>query len=295
MKPAAFDYHAPDSLDEALNLLAQYGDEAKPLAGGQSLVPAMNFRLAQPSVLVDLNRIGDLAFIRPLDEGGLSIGAMTRQIQVENHELVRERASLVAETLPHVAHPQIRHRGTFGGSIAHADPAAELPAVALAIQARLRIQSLRGERTIEARELFTGLFETCLAPDELLVAVEIPRPSAGTGWAFSEVARRHGDYALVGVAAQVTRGDDGRCKSARLALLSVGEGPVTANLACGELLGQSLDDECIRSAAATAAQRDIDPPGDIHASTDYRRHLAEVLCRRVLEQAWERAQPTLRS
>src|SRR5262245_47941340 len=174
MKPAPFEYFSPTNREEALSLLAEYTGEAKPLAGGQSLVPSMNFRLAQPSILVDLNGITDLFGIEAASDGGLRIGAMTRQRSVERSPLVAERAPLIAEAMPHIAHPQIRNRGTFGGSLAHADPAAELPALAVALDARLRVQSSNGERVIPASEFFLGLFTTLLEPDELLVEVEIP-------------------------------------------------------------------------------------------------------------------------
>ncbi len=294
MKPPPFDYYPAESVEQALELLARFGYDAKPLAGGQSLVPAMNFRLAQPAVLVDLNPIADLAYIRPT-ENGLRIGAMTRQRAVERSSLVAERAPLLHETMPHIAHPQIRNRGTFGGSLAHADPAAELPAVAVALDARLRLQSPRGERWIPAADFFVGLFTTALEPDELLVEVEIPALPPRTGWSFQEVARRHGDFALVGVAATVTLSPGGPIQRARLVFLSVGEGPVEARQAQETLAGQSPDPEVLRAAAETAAERDIEPVGDIHASADFRRHLAKVLARRALEQAVARAQGSNRA
>ncbi|MFQ5680409.1 MAG: FAD binding domain-containing protein, partial [Gemmatimonadota bacterium] len=224
MKPPPFEYFAPDTPEEALGLLVEHGYDAKPLAGGQSLIPMLNFRLASPAVLVDLNRIGSLAGIEPGEDGGLWIRAMTRQREAERSPLVAERAPLLAEAMSHVAHPQIRNRGTVGGSAAHADPAAELPAVLLALKARLRIRGAEGERVLPAAEFFAGLFTTALGPEELLVAVEIPPPAPGWGWAFEEVARRHGDYALVGVAAGVRIGEAGRCEEARLAYVNGGPG-----------------------------------------------------------------------
>ena len=296
MKPAPFEYHAPDSLDEALDLLRRHGDEARPLAGGQSLIPAMNFRLAQPAILVDLERIPGLAHITPA-EGGLRIGAMTRQRAVEINPLVPKVSPLLEETLPHIAHPQIRNRGTFGGSIAHADPAAELPAILLALDARVHLRSASGERSLPATEFYTGLFETALQEGELLVDVEIPPPPERTGWAFLEMARRHGDYALVGVAVRLGLDSQGRCQEARVAFLSVGEGPVLAHSAAEGLLGQPMDvasaPQIFADAAHTAGQEDIDPPGDLHATPAYRRHLAEVLSRRALETARERALASL--
>ena len=289
MKPPPFKYYAPTTLDEALALMAEHGDEAKALAGGQSLIPTMNFRLAQPGVLVDLNNIPELSFIRP-NNGGVSIGAMTRQRQVERSAVVAERAPLVAETMPYIAHPQIRNRGTFGGSIAHADPAAELPALAVALDAQLHIHSQSGDRWIPANEFFVDLFATALEPEELLVEVSLPQMPVRTGYAFEEVSRRHGDYALVGAAATVTLNDNHRCERARLVYFSVGNGPTEAYQAEGLLQGQALTAAAIRAAAETAAAQDIDPPGDIHASTAFRRHLAKVLAERVLTKAAVRVQ-----
>ena len=289
MKPPPFKYYAPTTLEEALESMAEHGSDAKALAGGQSLIPTMNFRLAQPEVLVDLNNIPELAYIRPADEGGVSIGAMTRQRQVERDPLVARRAPLVYETMPYIAHPQIRNRGTFGGSIAHSDPASELPAVTVALQGRLRVQSKSGERWIPVDDFFVDLFTTALAPEELLVEVVLPPLPARTGYAFREVSRRHGDYALVGVAAVVRLDDNERCQEARLVYFSVGNGPVEAHRAAAALKGQALTPEAIQAAAETAAAGDIDPPHDIHASTGYRRHLAKVLARQVLAEAGARA------
>ncbi len=277
MKPAAFEYHRPATLDEALDRLAERGGEAKPLAGGQSLIPAMNFRLARPAALVDLNGLTELAYIRS-DADGLVIGAMTRQSSVETSDLVRRAAPLVHEAMPFIAHAQIRNRGTMGGSIAHADPAAELPAVMLALGATFRARSRAGPRAIAAEAFFTGLFTTALAPHELLVEIAVPPLPPATGWAFAEMARRHGDYALAGVAAVVTLDPGGR-------------GPVLARAAAALVEGQIPTPELIR-AAADRASRDIDPPSDIHASAAYRRHLAGVLTRRALTRAWERARGT---
>ena len=264
MKPAPFEYHRPSSVEEALALLAEHGYDAKLLAGGQSLVPAMNFRLSTPAVLIDLNRIAGLDGIAEAD-GGVRVGAMVRQRAAERSPVIAARAPLITETLPYVAHAQIRNRGTIGGSIAHADPAGEMPAVMMALGARFHLRGPGGARVVEPPDFFTGLFGTALEPDEMLVEIEIPAAAPGTGWAFDEVSRRHGDYALAGVAAVVEVEADGRCRSARISLLSVGDGP------------------------ALAARRDIDPPGDIHASPDYRRQLVDELVRRVLPRAFARA------
>ena len=288
MKPAPFLYFRPTTVEEAMALLAEHGDEAKPLAGGQSLIPAMNFRLARPGALVDLNRIAELSYVRS-HRDGLVIGAMTRQRTVERSEEVRRVAPLVSEAMPFVAHPQIRNRGTVGGSIAHADPAAELPAVMLALEARFRARRRSGERSIPAGEFFKGALETALRPDELLVEIAVSRRPPRSGHAFTEVARRHGDYALVGVAAVVTLDPGGRCGAARIALVSVGDGPVLATRAAALLVGAEPTAAAIRAAADAAARQDIDPPADIHASAAYRRHLTAVLTRRALARAFERA------
>lgn len=286
MKPAAFAYHAPDSLAAALALKADLGDEARFLAGGQSLIPAMNFRVAQPAALVDLNRLSELDYVR-VEADELRIGALTRQRRLERDPLIRRHARLLSEAAPHIAHPQIRNRGTLGGSLAHADPAAELPVVVTALNGRLRARSTRGERWINAEEFFIGLFTTALEPDEMLVEVALPPLPPAAGAAFVEVARRHGDYALLGVAAVVTLQADG--PRLRLVYLNAGEGPVVARAAAAALQGRALTPAVIDEIAALAAERDIQPIGSLHASPDYQRHLARVLTRRALVTALERA------
>jgi len=287
LKPAPFKYLAPSSLEEALAALAEGGPDIKVLAGGQSLVPAMNFRLAQPAVLLDINRLPGLDTIR-IDNGSLRLGALTRQRRVELDSLVARNAPLLAEAMPYVAHPQIRNRGTLGGSLAHADPAAELPAVALALQARFRLCSARGERWVEAKDFFLGLFTTALEPDELLVEVELP-PLPCAGWAFLEFARRSGDYALMGVAARVELDEAGVCRRARLVYLNAGEGPAVAREAAALLENSPLSEPAIETAAAYASEKEIDPWGNVHATPAYQRHLARVLTRRALRLASERA------
>lgn len=289
MKPAPFKYLAPTSLDEALSHLAEYGYDAKVLAGGQSLIPTMNFRLAQPAVLIDLNNISELFYVKH-EPDGLRIGAMTRQREMERNPLIADNAPLIHETIPFIAHPQIRNRGTVGGCIAHADPAAELPAVMLALNANFRVQSQSGERWIPASEFFVGMFSTAMAPEEILVEIAVPPLPPRTGWSFQEVARRHGDFALVGAAAVVTIDENSQCKDAQIVFLSVGDGPVKAQQAVQTLIGQVGNEQNIQATAEIAANQDIDPPSDIHASADYRRHLAKVLTRRALQQAFQRAQ-----
>jgi carbon-monoxide dehydrogenase medium subunit len=289
MKPAPFKYCAPTTIEEALAHLSEHGYDAKVLAGGQSLIPMLNFRLAQPAVLVDLNNVSELFYIRPDENGGLRLGAMTRQSQVEHDSLVAERAPLVHETMPLVAYPQIRSRGTFGGSIAHADPSAELVAVSMALNGRFRLRSQAGERWVAADEFFVGLFTTVLEPDELLVEVALPATPPRSGWSFLEIARRHHDFCMAGVAVLVTLDDKGQCEQARLVFLSVGDGPVDARQAAEVLIGQTPTAEIIHAAAEKAASDEIDPGSDIHASAEYRRHLAKVLACRALTRAFDRA------
>jgi carbon-monoxide dehydrogenase medium subunit len=289
MKPAPFDYYAPTTVEQALAHLTEHGYEAKVLAGGQSLVPMMNFRLVQPSVLVDLNPISDLAFIHADDDGSLRIGALTRHYQVEMDPLIAARMPLLHEAVPKIGYPQIRRRGTMGGSLSHADPSAELVAVSVALDGRFRLVSPRGERWVPAQDFFVGLFTTVLEPDELLVEVALPPPPPRTGSAFIEVARRSHDFALVGVAAVVSLDEKGACQQARMVFLSAGDRPMQAHRAAELLAGQTLTPESIRAAAEAAASEDIDPSSDIHATADFRRHLAKILAQRALDQAHRRA------
>jgi carbon-monoxide dehydrogenase medium subunit len=284
VKPAPFEFHQPREVEEALAILAKHGSAAKPLAGGQSLIPAMNFRLSRPSVLVDLNKLRELAYVKA-QSGELLIGAMTRQAEAERNQQVAEVAPLMRETMPFIAHTQIRNRGTIGGSLAHADPAAELPSVMVAVDARFQLRGLHGVRTVMAADFFSGLFETVLQPGELLVDISIPPMPARSGYAFLEVARRHGDYALAGIACRVTLDEKGKCKEARIALVSVGDGPVLAKKAMKSLVGEKPDEKVIAEAAEAAGSKDCDPPSDIHASAVYRRKLTSVLTRRALTQA----------
>jgi carbon-monoxide dehydrogenase medium subunit len=272
-----------------LSLLADYEGEAKPLAGGQSLVPSMNFRLAQPSILVDLNGIDDLAGVRFGREGSVTVRAMTRQSAVEKNKRIAELAPALAEAMPYIAHPQIRNRGTIGGSLAHADPAAELPAVMVAMQASLVVESAGGKRTVKASDFFQGLFTTTLEPGELLVEVEIPALRPGEGTAFEEFARRHGDYALAGAVARVRLGNDGKIAGGSLVFFAVGDVPIESASAYQVLRGERPTPEAIL-AAAEASLADIDPQSDIHATAPYRRHLAKVLARHTLTRAAERAE-----
>jgi carbon-monoxide dehydrogenase medium subunit len=288
MKPAPFEYLAPDTLEQALQLLQAHGAEAKLLAGGQSLVPAMNFRVLQPAVLIDLNRVGALSYVEG-DGQKLRIGAMTTERRLEFDPSVEQRAPLLAEAMPHVAHPQIRNRGTLGGSLANADPAAELPVIMLALGARFKVRRAAGERWVEAKDFFVGMFTTDLAPEEMLVEIELPFLQARTGWAFTEVAPRPGDYALMGVAALLSLDERGRCANTRLVFLNAGEGPIQA-VEAGRLLdGQPPSEAAFEAAAAAASEKEIQPFGNLHASPEFQRHLARVLARRALSRAAGRA------
>jgi CO/xanthine dehydrogenase FAD-binding subunit len=288
MKPPPFEYFAAESLEEALEVLAVHGDEAKALAGGQSLIPLLNFRLARPTVIVDLNRIHEIGRLTPLPGGGIGVGAMARQRDAERSPLISGRAPLVTEAMPYIAHPQIRNRGTIGGSIAHADPAAELPAVALALDAKFCLQSReRKDRWVDAADFFVGPLTTVLTPDELLTEVELPPLPPGAGWSFVEIARRHGDYALLGVAAVVALNSAGECSHIRLTFVNAGGTPMRGRSAEALLLGQRPDEEAFRAAGESAATTDIDPVGDAHATPAYRRQLTRVLTVRALEQAFQ--------
>jgi len=289
MKPAPFEYYAPDSIEQALDLLREHGESARLLAGGQSLVPTMNFRVVQPGVLIDLNRVEELKYIRE-EDATLRIGAMTRERELEVDPVIARKTPLLAEAMPHVAHPQIRNRGTLGGSLANADPAAELPVIMLALRARLKVRNADGERWVGAREFFVGMFATDLAADEMLVEIELPSTPPRTGWSFMEVAPRAGDYALMGVAALVTLDEERRCTQARLVYLNAGDGPVEAKEAGSALEGKIPDAESINEAAELASQKEINPFGNIHTSPEFQRHLAGVLTRKTLNQALERAQ-----
>lgn len=286
MKPPRFDYLLPRTLDEALGLLAQHGEEAKVLAGGQSLVPLLNFRLVRPAYLVDLNEIPGLDGIR-LQDGHLAMGAMTRQRAAETSPVVRERAPLLAEAMPQIGHVQIRNRGTIGGSLAHADPAGELPAVVAALDGELILKSRRGERRLRAEEFFVGYLTTAAAPDELLVEARVPVTPARTGTAFMEVSRRHGDFALVGVAATVTVDAGGVCTACAIALTGVGPTPVVARDAAGALVGVKPTADAFAEVGRQVAGT-LTPDSDLHASADYRKHLAGVLTRRALARAVQR-------
>jgi carbon-monoxide dehydrogenase medium subunit len=293
MKPVAFDYFDPTTVDEALALLRTHGEGAKALAGGQSLVPLMNFRLARPQALIDLNRVATLDYVRAAD-GMLAIGALTRQHAVEFSADVRARCPLLAEAVPFIGHAAIRSRGTVGGSVAHADPAAELPTVVAALEGTLVARGPGGERTIAARDFFVSYLTTALAPDELLVEVRLPVAPPRTGAAFVEVSRRHGDFALVAAAAQVTLAADGVCERVALALGGVGAVPFAAGEDARRLVGETPTEGAYGEIGRRVAAR-VEPDSDLHASAAYRTDVAAVLTRRALAQAVERARAVVRA
>ena len=286
MKPAAFDYVIADSIDMAVASLADGGGDAKIIAGGQSLVPMLNFRLLRPSVLIDINRIGDLAFI---EEAGkkIRVGALTRHYQLETSPVIARHLPVLASAMTHVAHLAIRNRGTIGGSLSHADPAAELPMMALLLDAELHIASASGKRTIAARDFFVGALTVDLARDDIVTEIVLPKLPPKTGWGFEEVARRSGDFALAAAAATLTL-SAGVISQARIALTGVGATPVRAAEAEALLVGQALEPGLI-DRIIDAVRAAIEPDTDLHASSDYRRHLAGVLAGRAVSAAWRRA------
>jgi CO/xanthine dehydrogenase FAD-binding subunit len=291
MKPPPFEYLDPREKPEALEALAHHGEDGKILAGGQSLVPLLNMRLAQPRVLIDINRVQALQYIvdRSLDgRPGIAFGAGTRQREVEDADDVLPRLPLLADAISWIGHPQIRNRGTVGGSIAHADPAAELPTVFRTLDGVATVESSRGTRTVAAAEFFLYTFTPDIEPDEMLAEVWLPLPEPRTGQAFLEVARRHGDFALIAVGVSVTLDGDGTVRDARIGIGGASPIPVRASRAEAGLRGRQPDPVALAE-AATLAAGETDPTGDIHADADYRREVAGVLTRRALEIALARA------
>jgi carbon-monoxide dehydrogenase medium subunit len=282
LKPPRFAYHAPASVDEAVALLARYGGDARVLSGGQSLVPMLNFRLVTPAALIDLRRIESLAYVR--EEGAtVAIGSMTRQRAAERSPVVAAKLPLVTEALRWVGHLPTRSRGTVGGSIAHADPSAELPAMFLALGGEAVAVGTEGRRTIAADDFFQSFFTTALAPTELLAEVRFPAMAAGTGHAVEEFARRKGDFAIVGIAAVVVK-DGGRARDVRLVAFGASGTPLRLRAAEQSLAGAALDATSL-ARAADAARGEVDPVADNNASADYRRHLVGVLVQRALARA----------
>jgi len=287
MKPPRFQYCAPYMLDEALALLDQNSEDTKVLAGGQSFVPLLNMRLASPTYIVDINHIAELQYIEQ-EDGYLAIGATVRQRQVERSVLVQNKHPLLIEVIKHIGHMQIRNRGTVVGSVAHADPAAELPALLTCLNGEVLVQSIHGERVIKAEEFFTGYLSTALEPGEMLTEVRFPLIAPKAGWAFLEFARRSGDYALVGAAAVLTPAADDHCMSAQIAYLGIAGAPIRGFDVEATIVGTSLDETALDAAAESASILVSDDMGDVHATVEYRRVLTGELTKRVLRTAWER-------
>jgi carbon-monoxide dehydrogenase medium subunit len=285
MKPAAFDYVSVTSADEAVRALSQHGGDAKVLAGGQSLIPMMKLRLARPAVIVDINRVRALDYLRVAD-GHIAIGAMRRLYTLEADEIARH-CPMVREALRHVGHEATRNRGTLCGSLAHADPAAEMPVIAICLDAEMVATGPAGARTIAARNFFISFFSPALEPDELLTEVRLPVLPAGTGWSFQESSKHHAKFGLVAVTLE--RDENANVRRARIAMGAVAERPTRAEAAESALEGQPGNDETFRAAAA-AAVADLDPPSDIHGSGAFRKKLAQTLVERALAEAWKRAQ-----
>jgi CO/xanthine dehydrogenase FAD-binding subunit len=286
VKPPPFEYRVADSVEAAVAALAEAGGEAKALAGGQSLVPMLNFRLLRPSVLVDINRIPGLAYIEEARDA-IRVGALTRHHQLETSPVIAAHLPVLSAAMTHVAHLAIRNRGTIGGSLTHADPAAELPMMALLLDAAIHLASPKGRRTVAARDFFLGALSVALEPDELVIEVVFPKLTPGTGWAFEEVSRRHGDFALAAVGAVLSVAD-GKIAEARIAIAGADERAVRAGEAEALLKGRALEPKLL-DAACEAARVCVTPNTDLHASSDYRRHLVGVLIAKALTAAWERA------
>ena len=286
MKPPAFEYLAASSVEEAVAALAAHDGDAKVIAGGQSLVPMLNFRLLEPALLIDINRVPGLSFIET-DGDGLRIGALTRHHALETSDLVRERFPVLSEAMRHVAHLAIRNRGTIGGSLSHADPAAELPMMTMLLDATVIAAGSNSTREIPASDFFEGALATTLGQDEMVTEIRFPPLAAGTGWGFEEIAQRAGDYALAAAAATVTLSGS-TAGEVRLAMTGVGETPLRIGDAETALIGTAFAESDIENAVAAVAEA-VDPMSDVHASADYRRHLAQALARRVLASAWRRA------
>ncbi|HEX3558650.1 MAG TPA: FAD binding domain-containing protein [Pyrinomonadaceae bacterium] len=283
MIPAQFDYAAPATLDEALSLLAERPDDAKILAGGHSLIPAMKLRLAQPALLIDIGRVKDLAYIRE-ESGQIRVGALTTHYQLESSERLREICPLLPECAASIGDVQVRNKGTIGGSLAHADPAADWPAAAIALRAELVAASSRGERVIDADDFFVDMLTTALRPDEVLREIRINAPTARTGQAYAKVHHPASGFAVVGVAVSLTAGGDGKCLAAGVGLTGIAAKAYRAAQVEGALVGSTLDEQTTASAASHAAGA-VDANGDLYASADYRRHLASVYTRRAIAAA----------
>lgn len=285
MKPAVFDYHDPATIDEALGLMAQFGDQARPLAGGQSLVPLMNFRLIRPAHLIDLNGVAELSYLK-MDDGKLRIGATTRQRELERSADIAQRWPLLREATSFIGHIQIRNRGTIGGSLAHAFPSAELPVAMVTLDASFTLRSKANQRTVRARDFFLSYMTTVLEPGELLTEIDVPSLPANNGCSYQEVSRRHGDFALAGAASLLALDANGVISHGRLTLTGVT--PIRSREAEEFLLGKKPSEVVFRDAAQRATEH-LEQDSDIHASAEYRREACAVLARRALMQAAGRA------
>jgi carbon-monoxide dehydrogenase medium subunit len=284
MKPAKFDYYDPRSLDEALVLLDRYRDDAKVLAGGQSLMPLLNMRLARPKIVVDINRIKELNYVRGSD-GGIAIGALARQRALQTEKLIAERVAILREAAYYIAHPQIRSRGTICGSIAHADPAAELPALAVALDAQVTLTKAQATRTVGAAAFFHSFFTTALEANEILTEVRFPAPPEDSAWSVIEISRRHGDFAIAGIVAGLALDSDGQIiRLARLVYFGVGSTPIRVKAAEDMLIGQAASEPTFE-AAAESAKQNVDPNNDTHATEEYRRAVTATLTLRALRAA----------
>jgi carbon-monoxide dehydrogenase medium subunit len=287
MIPAPFDYAAPATLDEALSLLASRADDAKLLAGGHSLIPAMKLRLAQPALLIDIGRIKDLSYIRE-ENGQIRIGAMTTHYQLESNARLREVCPLLPECAAHIGDVQVRNKGTIGGSLAHADPAADWPAAIIALGAEMVAVSSHGERAIAASDFFVDMLTTALEPNEILREIRLNAPQGRTGQAYMKVPQPASGFAVVGVGVHLMRGDDGRCQSASIGITGVAAKAYRAAGVENALMGSALDEQAI-AAASTHAADGVDANADLYASAEYRRHLAQVYTRRAIEAAAAKA------
>lgn len=288
MKPAPFTYVRPDSLAEALRFLVEHAEDAKPIAGGQSLMPMLNMRLATLDYLVDIDRLPGLDSVTPMPDGGVLLGALVRHRDLALNDVIRARAPLLHECAPMIGHPAIRNRGTLGGSIAHADPAAELPAALVALDAAIHLTHVDGERELAAGEFFLDVFTTALRPGELVAGVRVPAPPPRTGWCFREQVRRHGDFALAGAAVRITLDSSGQCVESRVVLCGVGGAPHRSG-AAERILNGRIPDGAVLAGAARQATEALDVAGDVHASGAYRREAARVCAERALLSAFERA------
>ena len=291
MKPAPFEYFAPLELQEALDLLERYGDEAKILAGGQSLMPLMNLRLARPGLIIDINRLSSLDTITATPEGGLTIGALTRQRALERSKIVQEQNPILAAAMPLIGHFQIRNRGTIGGSLVHADPAAELPAVSLLLGAEFLLRSKSAVRVVPAAEFFLSYLTTAIRPAELLTEIRLPKWPSGEAWAVQEIARRKGDFALIGVALRAELDGEETVQKAVIVMFGVDSKPLRMERAEAILKGRRISEAFLRELSGVVAE-ELQPDSDIHASAAYRKEVGGVLVRRALESALAKVKET---